>query len=62
MYVAAENGHAEAVGALLAGGANPNFKGGFTTDTPLHVAAENGHAEAVRALLAGGANPNITIF
>ncbi|KXZ44157.1 hypothetical protein GPECTOR_72g604 [Gonium pectorale] len=54
-HIAAENGHVEAIAALLQAGAN---KDAANEDgrTPLHVAAENGHVEAIAALLQAGAN------
>lgn len=57
LHVAAENGDAEDVTALVNDGADPNAqdKGGRT---PLHVAAQEGHAEAVTALINAGADRN----
>ena len=49
--LAAEKGHAEAAGALLKAGADPNLR---TQDgeTALSIAAQNGHAE-IAAMLGG---------
>ena len=51
---AARQGDAEAVQALLAGGANPSQAQGDGT-TALHMAALEGHAEVMDVLLAAGA-------
>jgi len=55
--IACEKGHAEAVSALLAGGAHmpPHNK---RDDPPLHRAAAKGHVGVIKALLAGGAAVN----
>mmetsp|Transcript_20407 Transcript_20407/g.52432 ORF Transcript_20407/g.52432 Transcript_20407/m.52432 type:complete len:147 (-) Transcript_20407:132-572(-) len=47
---AADRGHAEAVGILLAGGADPNTRG-FLGATALGRACRRGHSDVVRALL-----------
>lgn len=56
---AARQGDAEAVQALLAGGADPSRAQGDGT-TPLHMAALEGHREVVDALLAAGAEIGAT--
>ena len=57
LHLAAMNGHAEDVTALLKHRADPNAQN-KDGSTPLHLAAMNGHAEAVTALLNAGADPN----
>ena len=55
LFVASENGHHQAVDALLTAGADkdaPNNAGW----TPLHLASQNGHHQVVEALLLAGAN------
>lgn len=51
LHVAAEEGHAKAVAALLKAGADPDSLD-HEGQTPLHRAAAKGHAEVVRLLLA----------
>jgi ankyrin repeat protein len=58
LFLAAQNGHAEAVRALLDGGADANKATADNGWTPLIWAAENGHAAVVRMLLDGGADAN----
>ncbi|KXZ44156.1 hypothetical protein GPECTOR_72g603 [Gonium pectorale] len=55
LYVAAQNGHLEAIVALLQAGANKDAarEDGWT---PLHIAAQNGHVAVLAALLQAGAN------
>ncbi|KXZ42210.1 hypothetical protein GPECTOR_181g256 [Gonium pectorale] len=55
LHYAAENGHTEAVRALLGAGADKDAINKYVA-TPLYVAAENGHVEAVQVLLQAGAN------
>ena len=57
LHVAAENGDAEDVTALVNAGVAPDAQDKYGR-TPLHVAAQEGHAEAVTALLDAGADPN----
>lgn len=59
LYVAAVDGRADTVAALLAHGADPNE--GSPQGTPLCAAACWGHADVVRALLAAGADPRRAI-
>ena len=57
IHIAAKNGHAEAITALKASGADVNA---LDTDgnMPVHIAVENSHIEAIRALKSAGANVN----
>ena len=55
---AAEEGNADVVTALIAGGADSEARRGTHDWTALHYAAEEGHGEAVTALIAGGADVN----
>jgi ankyrin repeat protein len=55
--IASQNGHAEAIKALIAGGADVN-KARNNGATPVYIATKNGHAEAIIALIAGGADVN----
>ncbi len=61
LHSAARNGDVEAIGALLAAGADPGAqaKDGLT---PLHVAAQEGQAAAIAALLDGGADPGARAY
>jgi ankyrin repeat protein len=59
LMVAAQNGHAPAVQALLTAKANPNHTNKFG-NTPLMLASNFGNPEVVRVLLAGGADPSLT--
>ncbi len=75
MYVAAQNGHVEAVGLLVAANAQLNIqqKVRFTAcllviinfgcvqdgGTALHMASQEGHCEVVKMLVMAGANVNI---
>jgi len=52
MWLAAKNGHADTVKALLDGGANVHTD----EDAALRLAAGGGHTETVKALLAAGAD------
>jgi hypothetical protein len=58
LLIAAEEGHVEAVRALLAAGVAVNHSAASNGGTALHAAAANGHAEVIRALLAAGAAVN----
>ena len=55
LSLAVGNGHADAVGRLIAFGANVNEATHYTL-TPLANAAERGHAKIVKRLLKAGAN------
>ncbi|SDE73960.1 ankyrin repeat domain-containing protein [Ruegeria marina] len=62
LFVAASFGRTEVVKALLAAGANPNFRrpefmGENTYGAPLHTAISFGHSEVVKLLLEAGADP-----
>lgn len=57
LMIAAEKGHAQAVGLLLDKGANINEIDQHKR-TPLHFAVWKEHKEVVRILLQYGANPN----
>ncbi len=59
LILAADNGDAEIVTALLEAGADPNLPDNRGCP-PIHSAAYSGHIEAVAALLRGGAAPNPT--
>ena len=54
---AANCGHEEVVGLLLAKGANPDL-GGLEGKTPLHEASREGHTAVVQLLLKNHADPN----
>ena len=54
---AARAGHANALQALLAAGADPNNQDVFAAHTPLILAAKGGHGDVIRALLSSGADP-----
>jgi len=56
VYIAAQNGHAIAITALKAAGANVDTPKGSLT--PVYVAAQFGQASAITALHAAGANVN----
>ena len=55
LHWAADSGHAECVGLLLARGADRSPENDYR-NTPLHWAAYNGHLEAARLLVAAGAD------
>ena len=57
LLLAAQEGHAEAVEALIQGGADPKHVNQGQGVFPLYLAAKEGHAEAVEALIEGGADP-----
>jgi hypothetical protein len=57
--IAANEGHTEAISALIQAGADPNIPCDPSGFTAIHWAAESGHAEAITALIQGGADPNI---
>ncbi len=57
LHSAAFSGHAAAIGALLAAGADLGARDKFLDYTPLHEAAREGHAAAIGALLDAGADP-----
>jgi ankyrin repeat protein len=57
LHFAAQGGHANVVGILVAHGAKINLAG-ERGQTPLHVAARLGRREMVEALVAAGANVN----
>ncbi len=60
LYLAAENGHAEAVEALarLGGDVDATAYPGVFDVTPMHIAAESGHTAAIEALGRLGADVN----
>jgi ankyrin repeat protein len=59
LHFAAFFGHADAVGLLLANGAEVDaFGHGWMTGTALHSAAARAHGPIVRTLLSAGADPN----
>ena len=57
LHLAAKNGRARCLRALIAAGAQVNVRCGqhHTGSTPLHSSADGGHADCVEALLAAGA-------
>jgi ankyrin repeat protein len=57
LALAARQGHASALGALLKAGANPNLPDDLGT-TPLMLAAASGSVDSVKALLDAGADVN----
>ena len=65
LFVAASFGRLEVVKALLAAGADPNFRrpdfmGENTYGAPLHTAVSFGHSDVVRLLLEAGADPALS--
>ena len=61
LHLASFFGHPEAVGLLLAGGADPNAEASnsfLTQVRPLHSAAARGHVECCRLILEHGADVN----
>jgi ankyrin repeat protein len=60
LYLAAQNGNADMVKALLAAGADANQVDGATGESILMAAIRSGSRDAVQALLSSGANPNAT--
>ena len=59
LQAAAEEGHLEVVGRLLADGADVNAAAGGDSYTALQQAARHGHLEMVDRLLAWGASVNV---
>ena len=57
LHWAAERGHGEVVGILLAADADVSAETRIGSYTPLHLAARRGEAASVEALLAAGADP-----
>ena len=57
MHRACQNGHADAVSALLKAGADKNLGDQFG-DTPLHRACYDGNPACVGVLLAAGCEPD----
>ena len=55
LYLAASNGHAQAVQSLLSAKASPHTREPDDGVSPLHRAAAGGHAATVRPLVKGGA-------
>lgn len=60
LYRPAENGDIHAMSALLDGGADPNAKWSYNSDTPLLAAVANSRLEAARLLIERGADVNLT--
>lgn len=61
LHLAAKNGHADVVNALIQNGANVNAKDYFKS-TPLLNAARNGHIDTVKVLIAKRADVNAEII
>lgn len=59
LFAAARAADLSSVRAALAGGANPNARGGKDATTPLIAAARKGATEIVQALLAARAKPDL---
>ena len=59
LFVAAQNGHTDICGLLLAHGSNVNEVVPGTKSTALHAAAIGGHNASVEALLSWGAEVNL---
>ena len=58
LHYAAEGGHKEVVGLLLARGAQVNAKDAWDYETPLHGAARGCHKDIVKLLVYYGADVN----
>jgi ankyrin repeat protein len=54
LHMAAQNGHIDAIKALIASEANVDARG-KNQWTPLHLAAQNGHVDAIKVLIAAQA-------
>ncbi|MBV9265416.1 MAG: ankyrin repeat domain-containing protein [Acidobacteriaceae bacterium] len=59
LHLAARDGNAQAVRALVEGGANVNEAGAGDKSTPLVIAICNGHYDVARYLVEHGADPNL---
>lgn len=61
LLIAATNGRADLVEALIAGGAKVDLRrrGSWDEETPLYAAAAHGFTSVVRLLIDAGANPNV---
>ena len=59
LFAAAQNGHKDICGLLLAYGSNVNDVDTVSKDSALHLAAGEGHNASVEALLSWGANVNL---
>jgi ankyrin repeat protein len=59
MHYAAREGKIDALGSLLDGGADINFKSPADNSTPLLISATNGQFDTALFLLGRGADPNI---
>ncbi|MDA8130779.1 MAG: ankyrin repeat domain-containing protein [Elusimicrobia bacterium] len=60
LYRPAENGDIPKIKALLDGGADPNARWSYNTDTPLLAAVSRSRLEAARLLIERGADVNLT--
>jgi ankyrin repeat protein len=60
LHLAARQGHADAVAALLAAGANVNQVSAGDKTSPLLIATINGHFDLAKSLLDHGADPNLS--
>ncbi len=59
LLIAARNGYAEAVRALIESGADVNGVSAGDKSTPIVIAIANGHYDVAKYLLDHGANPNL---
>ena len=60
LHVAAMNGHAGCIEALIEAGADTEVKDGCESRPVLHAAVQSGHVRCIEALLAGGADIEVT--
>jgi ankyrin repeat protein len=58
LHAAATANRGDVILWLIAGGADPNARGGYDEQTPLHAAAWNDAPKSARALVEGGADLN----
>lgn len=58
LHAAATAGRREVLELLLAGGLDPNARGGYDDQTPMHAAAWHDRPQAIRTLAAAGGDPD----